>query len=306
MADSTERLELERLAADVVVPLPELTALSAFTRLLFAVGLARVGASAAAKEAVERVEAEIPVHEPVNQVLFRLLIARIAFETTDSDEDVWRTDVERMLSEAPADVRKHAEWLAKRSRWLGLRVEESPRSLSPRVVRTVREVTKRGYRNTLFDLWRRGSKRDEPPQEWEAVGATEHIVVAVAQTGSAKVMHEVLDGIERVLPDVKVPAHRVRLICATLRGAAAVDDEDRVEGALNDIARLAKNGDLPWIREVKAALRPALSALRRLGMPERAVALLDALIAMPTRTKSERVMLRATLADGFLAAAAGE
>ncbi len=299
-ADTSERVELERLWDEAVRPLPRDPPTVVYVRLLFGVGLARVGARDALREIVDHVEGAIHGYSAVNQLMFRLLLNRITYESAPTDPDEWSAKVQQTIGSSGSKEQKPARWLAKRCRWLGHpEPEDRPRSLTSNVLRKLEKSPDEGFRATFDALWmpKRGAA---PLTEWELVAATEHLVLAAARTGATKTMTALLDGIDEISTSVNVPAHRVRLITASLRGAAAVDAEDRVEAALNELADLAERGELPWIREVKSTLRPALSALRRLGLAERAVDLLEALVNMPTKTPKDRVVLRATLADGFL------
>lgn len=279
--------------------LAELDAMANFVRLMFAVGMMRLGAGARARALAHTVEHEMVAHDPPNQVLFRLLLARMAFEGTDAEPGAWRAEVEQILSSAAPAARRPAAWLAKRSLWLGTpdaKAAPKLRSLIDRML-IAAERDKEGLAGTLTKLARDPVYR---LYDFELTAVIERLMSIALGTGSDAQVQEVLDAAEGLLPQISILGHRLGAIAACIRGAATLEDEARVERLVDRIVAVAGAPDVPWVRELLVAVRPCLSILRRLGAEPAAERLLESLEPVPTRTRLEASLLATTLAGGFL------
>lgn len=279
--------------------LPELDAMASFVRLLFAVGLMRLGAGARARSLAHTVEHELVAHDPPNQVLFRLLLARMAFEGTDAEPSVWRAEVEQILSAAAPGARRPAAWLAKRSIWLGepsVKAAPKMRSLIDRMLiaaerdkQDLGEVVTKLARDRVYKLY-----------DWERTAVIERVMSIALGTGNDALVAEVLDAAEPQIDAISILGHRVHAIAACMRGAATLEEEARVDRLVDRVVAVAGARDVPWVRELLVAVNPCLSILRRLGAETGAARLLESLEPVPTRTKLEASLLSSALADGFL------
>jgi hypothetical protein len=99
---------------------------------------------------------------------------------------------------------------------------------------------------------------------------------------------------------VRILAHRARLLGVCVRAAAIVDDRALVEACLDDVSAIAGDKNVPSVRDLLLAIRPALMALRRVGATDAARRFLSAFVPLTTSFGRETGPLSAALAQGFL------
>ncbi len=296
-----EQLEaLERLLTETFGRvLPDFDVMANFVRVLFAIGMMRLGASAHARVLVASVEHELPAHDAPNQALYRLYLARMAFEGAESDPSAWRSQVEQILSAADERGRRPAAWLAKRSIWLGA-TDDKPVPRMRTLIDRLLAAAEDERAELGATLTRLATDRVYRLYDWELVVVIERLMKVALATGSDDVIAEVLEAAQAQLPSMEILGHRVRAIAACLKGAATIDHTQRVEWLVDRIIEVTAAADVPWVRELLLAVNPCLSILRRLGASEPAARLLDSLEPVPLRTKLESSLLWSTLAAGYL------
>jgi hypothetical protein len=290
---------LERLWNIAATDLAEADAPSAFRRVIFAVGFARLGAAGMARELVQPVEAELPAHDRPNRELFRLYLARMAHAASDSSDDAWKDEVRKLLSSLEGDAaRRPVEWLRKRSDWLrdGEVAEPEP-WLRPNLQREL-DAAEENIVKAGRVLGRVLEEREY--FDYEITSAVERLVRAALRTGNDGLIEEVVDTATARLGRIGILAHRAKAIGTCLEGAAAVGDLGSVHRLLDRIVDVAQAPRTPSVRALLQAVTPALLALRRLGASGSAEHFLRALEPVARAAPRESISLLAHVADGFL------
>lgn len=278
---------------------------SALLKVIFAHGLARAGG--AARPILAALETELPAHDAPVGVLLRLYSARVVFILTRGDvidDEAWRSEVRQVLAtvERPED-RRVAEWLIKRSAWLKHEpFAEAPTGLRPSLLRVIDGA------GTAFEA---GSRVDVPgairdarqvpgTYDFEVVAALDRLLTLALRTGRDDGIAESARAAREAASSVRILAHRARLLGATLKAAATIQDAGIVEGCLDDVAAIAADKNVPSVRDLLAAIRPALHALRRVGASDAAHRLLQAFVPLTTTHGRETGPLSAAVAEGYL------
>ncbi len=292
-------VHLERLFAKLVPqPLKLTESHDAFLRAIFAVGLGRLGGKA--PDVVRALEAELDAHvEAPIRALLRLYIARLSHFLTKGTVEAWKKEVDAVVASLPRpEDRRVVEWLTKRSLWLRASPpEEMPQALRPALERTVQDAE----RNV-----------DEAPAatariqeittlyDYEVAGAVERLLRAALASGRDELIRATTLATVKGLPRIKILAHRVRVLGACVRAAATLEDAELVDQCLDGIAAAARSPNVPSVRDLLSAVKPALAALRRLGAAEAAQRFLSSLEPVALQSDRENGPLLAALSDGFL------
>jgi hypothetical protein len=287
----------------------------ALLKVIFADGLARVGGGA--RPILAAIEEELPGHDTPVQVLLRLYAARVGFVLTRGDVDgspahdeAWRAEVRQQLAavERPED-RRVAEWLIKRSAWL--RHEggpEAPAGLRPSLARVVDGAWRSFDEGAPVDVV--GAIKDARlvpgTYDFEVAGGLERLLGLALRTGRDDVITGSARAAREAASSIRILAHRARLLGATLRAAATIGDAELVETCLDDVTGIANDPHVPGVRDLLAAIRPALQALRRVGASDAAHRLLQAFVPLTTTSGRETGPLSAALAEGWLQLGDGE
>ncbi len=276
----------------------ELTPLGAYLRLIFAVGFARLGATARGRDLVEPVEAEEGVHEPPNRVLFKLYRARYAHVVTQGDAEAWKAEAEGLVAAIKEPrVRDRVEWLRTRSEWLRTRAaEDLGPTLKAAVERTLAEVEASPERAgaALAGLL------DGDLYAYEMRAAVDRALRAALRSGNDDHLADVLRVTSGRFQRINIAGHRAGVIGSCIKAAAALGEGETVDRLLDEVVALTLAPDAPQPRDLLLAVQPGLAALRRLGVGASARRFLEALEPVAQRGQREGVKLRAALADGFL------
>ncbi|PCC71845.1 hypothetical protein SAMN02745121_03197 [Nannocystis exedens] len=276
--------------------LPEMDAPTAFMRLIFAVGFARLGARGLAQELIAPVELEIDVHEVPNRALFRLYMARLAHESSGGSPEVWAAEVARTV-ESVRDPRMQqaVTWLQKRSMWLRTTYEEES------AARTTRFKLPAGVDvSGLADVVAREVSVGTRSYDYLIAEAVDVCVRRALASGSDAVVAEVLASAEPGLGNIQILSHRAEAVAACIHGAASLGDDAMLGRLLETLVNIARSEKLGSARELVRATQRGLAALRRFGGLEPARALLEALARVHAYTSSDQIALSATVATGFV------
>lgn len=283
----------------------------ALLKVIFADGLARVGGGA--RPILAALEEELPGHDVPVQVLLRLYAARVGFVLTRGDvvdDEAWRAEVRQQLAavERPED-RRVAEWLIKRSTWLRHEAgPEVPAGLRPSLARVVDGAWRSFEDGAPVDVT--GAIKDARlvpgTYDFEVAAGLERLLGLALRTGREDVIAESARAAREAASSVRILAHRARLLGATLRAAATIGDTEVVEFCLDDVTAVATDQHVPSVRDLLAAIRPALQALRRVGASDAAHRLLQAFVPLTTTSGRETGPLSAALAEGWLQLGDGE
>lgn len=277
----------------------------ALLKVIFAHGLARVGGGA--RPILAALEDEIPGHDTPVQVLLRLYAARVAFVLTRGDaidDEAWRAEVRQQLGlvERPED-RRVAEWLIKRSAWLRHEAgPEVPAGLRPSLARLIDGAWRSFDDGARVDV--AGAIKDARlvpgTYDFELAAGLERLLGLALRTGRDDVIADSARAAREAASSIRILAHRARLLGATLRAAATIGDAGLVEAILEDVTAIASDQHVPSVRDLLAAIRPALQALRRVGASDAAHRLLAAFVPLTTTSGRETGPLSAALAEGWL------
>ena len=278
----------------------------ALMKAIFAVGFARVGGRA--RETLAQVEEEAPVHDAPVQLLLGLYSSRVAWALTRTDDDGadgerWQQEVARLLDRAATpQVRAVAAWLVKRSRWLGSGVPAEPtlglRPSLQRIVEGVRAGVNAGRGGAVVDGLR--DVAEAAGYDYEVAAAAHTVVGLALETGNDDVIGAAAARAFEISGQLRILAHRARLLGSAIGAAAAIGDAAQVEQGLVRVAEIARDPHVPGIRDLLAALRPSLQALRRVGAVSQARRFLEAFEVMEHRPGREVAPLLAALAEGQL------
>jgi hypothetical protein len=303
---NTERARVEQLDAlerlfegTFEYALPEFDSMANYVRVVFAVGMMRLGSASHARALVRSVENELAAHDAPNQVLYRLYLARMAFEGTDSDPPMWHAEVGRILSAAEEHARRPAAWLAKRSIWLGRPEDKQEPKLRTMIDRML-EAADDQKKDLGAMLTKLATDRVYRLYDWELTEVVDRTMRIALASGSDLLIEEVLEAAFAQLPSISILAHRIKAIAACLKGAATIEQQGRIEQLVQLIVEISASRDAPWVRDLLLAVRPCLSILKRLGAKEAAARLLASLETVPAATKLDTSLLGSTLADGYL------
>jgi hypothetical protein len=275
---------------------------TALFKAIFADGLVRVGGPA--RDVIAAIEAELPAHDVPIQLLLRLYLSRSTFVRTREDatsedaRNVWRHEVQQVLSSASPGDRRVVEWLVKRSAWLRTDVAAEVRSgVRPSLVARVAEAGVAAA-GAGFDAgaWI-AELRQQPAYDFEIAICVEQLVQLAMHTGRDDVIAAAADEALAAAVQLRILAHRARVLGACVQAAAAAQAKSIVERGLVEVAALAHDKQVPGVRDLLAALRPALQALRRLGEGNAARRFIQAFVPLTTSTEHAGP-LAAALAEG--------
>ena len=241
-------LALEALWHDAYAGgLPDVDARSAFLRVIFAVGFARLGARGLAQELVAPLELELDVHEVPNRALYRLYMARLAHEASGGSAEVWAEEVARSLAGLrDAKHRQAVQWLQRRSLWLRVETDETL------VGRTTRYVLPEGLDvGGLAEQLARELAPGSGNFDYVIAEAVDLCVRRALASGSDAVVAEVLASAEPGLAGISILSHRAEAIAACIHGAACVGDD----GLLGRLRAAAERGVRVMIATAAVILR---------------------------------------------------
>lgn len=276
--------------------LPDMDAPTAFLRLIFAVGFARLGARGLAQDLVAPVELELDVHEVPNRALFRLYMARLAHESSGGSAEVWAAEVARVVEGVREPrLQQAVTWLQKRSMWLRTSGEADAAS------RTTRYKLPPGVDvSGLAEVVARELSAGTRSFDYVLAEAVDVCVRRALASGSDAVVAEVLASAEPGLGNIQILSHRAEAVAACIHGAASLGDDAMLGRLLEALVNIARSEKLGSARELVRATERGLAALRRFGGLEPARALLEALARVHAYTSSDQIALSATVATGFV------
>ncbi len=295
-----ELVVVERLLPRVIDdPLDVSDGRGALLKAIFLVGFARLGAQVA--DLSRAIDDELPVHDGPVRILLRLYQSRAAFALTSdgspASQAAWANEVQHALGAADrAEDRRVAEWLIKRSLWLRPDVVAEPvLTLRPSLEKVLSRASETGIVVAIEALTGHAGSYD-----YEIAGGLERLLELALQGGRDDVIEAAAEAAHAAAPSLRILAHRARLLGAVVRAGATVGATDVVERALDDVAIIAADKNVPSTRDLLLAVRPALFALRRLGALDAARRFLEAFQALTTQPGRETGPLAAALAEGFL------
>jgi hypothetical protein len=306
-AHGEQLVVLERLLR-VVVPKPLDVSDDenhAFLRVIFAIGMARLGARP--NDLVQSLRDEVDAHLPPNRALLALYLARLSHFVTGGTVETWTQEVDAALRTVDqAEHRRVVEWLVKRSRWLRAAPPPEPASgLRPGVEKLLAGVTKVDQIEGAVQ-----AVTNYPGlYDYEVVGAYQRLAVRALASGREGVMADALAGMWKGLDRIRILAHRVASIGTCVNLAAVLEDQPALERCIDGIIAAAQSPRVPSVRELLVAVRPALGALRRLGASEPAARLLHSLEPIALHGTSgvrDAGPLLAAIAEGLLLLGDGE
>jgi hypothetical protein len=289
---------LEALWHDVLTAgLPDIDVLSAYTRLTFAVGFARLGARTAAQEIVAPLDREMDVHEQPNRVLFRLYLARLAHESAGSTPEAWAADVAKIVDTLREPGPQRAvTWLQKRSMWLRTEAQDEPLVGRPTRFRLPDHVTV----EDLGDHLAREMAPGAGNFDFIVAEAVDICLRRALASGSDAIVLNVLASAEPALLNIQILSHRAEAIGTCIHGAACLGDTAMLGRLLDALVDIARNQQIGSVRELTRAVERGFIALRRFGGLDPARGLLEALAGVQPHTVSDRCQLLATVAKGFV------
>jgi hypothetical protein len=310
-ARAEQLVVVERCLAQLV---PDASSMSdsrgALLKAIFGHGLARLGGPA--RRILATVDDELPAHDAPVQMLLRLYSARVAFVLTRGTDDeqhlghgeAWKSEVQQVLqSAARPEDRRVAEWLIKRSAWLRAdQVVEAPTGLRPSLLRLLKGATDAAATGTRVDVARviAEVRAVQGCYDFEVVAALDRLLELALLSGRDDVIAQSATEARDAAAHVRILAHRARLLGVCVRAAAIVDDRALVEACLDDVSAIAGDKNVPSVRDLLLAIRPALMALRRVGATDAARRFLSAFVPLTTSFGRETGPLSAALAQGFL------
>lgn len=310
-ARAEQLVVVERCLAQLV---PDASSMSdgrgALLKAIFGHGLARLGGPA--RRILATVDDELPAHDAPVQMLLRLYSARVAFVLTrGADEEqhpghgeAWKNEVQQVLqSAARPEDRRVAEWLIKRSAWLRAdQAIETPTGLRPSLLRILKGATDAADTGARVDVARviAEVRSVQGCYDFEVVAALDRLLQLALLSGRDDVIAQSATEARDAASQVRILAHRARLLGVCVRAAAIVDDRALVEACLDDVSAIAGDKNVPSVRDLLLAIRPALLALRRVGATDAARRFLSAFVPLTTTFGRETGPLSAALAQGFL------
>ncbi|MCB9703779.1 MAG: hypothetical protein H6711_17920 [Myxococcales bacterium] len=295
-AQQSQLVALEALWREAeAAGLPELDAHANFTRLIFAVGFARLGARASANEIIARIDEEVDVHEAPNRALFRLYMARLAHESSGGSEETWAAEVGKQLDAVRGDKpRKAVAWLQRRSLWLRTAADEGPRR------RPTYGLPEHLDPAELAEHLAREMAPESGNFDYVIADAVDACLGRALASGSEALIGEVLEVAERGLEVIDILGHRAEAVGACIRAAGSLGDDALVGRLLDQLIEIARSPRLGTVHELVAAVQRGLVALRRFGGLEPARGLVDALARVDTYTAAGTIELLSTVAIGLV------
>jgi hypothetical protein len=275
----------------------------ALLKAIWATGFAKLGGQA--KYIVAAIDVELPLHDEPVQALLRLYQAKASFAASRGAGDgaqAWRDEVLRTMAsvERPED-RRVAEWLMKRSRWLRHQdVVAAPTGLRPSLRAIVGAAVAAGAANTDVAGVMGDVRAVKGAYDFEVAAAFDELLQLALRTGKDDVIEAAALEARTVAPTIRILSHRARLLGATVRAAAAINATSVIEDCLDDVAAIANDTSVPSVNDLLSAIRPALSALRKVGASDAARRFLLAFKPLTSTLPKETGPLSAALAEGFL------
>lgn len=291
-------VQLEKLFGKLVEkPLAITDARQAFFRAVFAVGLARLGGRGA--EIARSIEGESDAHDPPNRVLLRLYAARMGYFVTSGSMEGWKGALEANIATlARPEDKRVVEWLVKRSLWLRpAPPEDPPPGLRPALERHLATAER-----SPDELPSATTRVQEMPglYDYEVATALERTLKGALATGRDELIRATLNNALKGLSRIKILAHKVRALGSCVKAAATLEDGELLDQCLEGISSAARSPNVPSVRDLLVAVKPALAALRRLGAVDAAQRFLSNLEPVAAAHSKETGPLLAALSDGFL------
>lgn len=273
----------------------------ALLKAIWAGGFAKLGGQA--RYIVAAIDVELPLHDPPVQALLRLYQARASYASgRDVDADAWRDEVQRTMGaiERPED-RRVAEWLMKRSAWLRHKdIAPAVTGLRPSLRKIVNAAKDAGSGIADVAAVMGDVRAVSGAYDFEVAAAFEELLVLALRTGRDDVIEAATLEARVAAPSIRILSHRARLLGATVRAAAAINAATVIEDCLDDVATIARDKSVPSVNDLLSAIRPALSALRKVGASDSARRFLMAFQPLASSLPKETGPLSAALAEGFL------
>lgn len=294
----SQLVALEALWHDVLsAGLPDIDVLSAYTRLTFAVGFARLGARVAAQEIVTPLDREMDVHETPNRALFRLYLARLAHETAGSTPEAWAADVQKIVDAVrEPGLQRAVAWLQKRSMWLRTDAQDEPLVGRPTRFKLPAHLEVEQLGEHLAREMAPGAGNFD----FIVAEAVDVCLRRALSSGSDALVGAVLAAAEPGLLNIQILSHRAEAIGMCIHGAANLGDSAMLGRLLDALVDIARSPQIGSVRELTRAVERGLVALRRFGGLDPARGLLEALASVQPHTISDRCQLLATVAKGFV------
>lgn len=293
----SQLVALEALWHDVLAAgLPDIDVLAAYTRLTFAVGFARLGARTVAHDIIAPLDRELDVHELPNRVLFRLYQARLAHETAGSSPEAWAADAAKIVEPVRGTPNFRAiEWLQKRSMWLRT---DSADALTSRATRW--RLPAHVELEALGEYLKSEMIPAEGKYEYLVAEAVDVCLHRALASGSEAIVLAVLSAAEPGLEKIQILSHRAEAIGTCIHGAASLGDSAMLGRLLDTLVDIARSQQIGSVRELTRAVERGFLALRKFGGLDPARGLLEALSDVQPHTVSDRCLLLATVAKGFV------
>ncbi len=294
----SQLVALEALWNDVITAgLPDIDVLTAYTRLTFAVGFARLGARTVAQEIVAPLDREMDVHEVPNRALFRLYLARLAHESAGSSPEAWAADVQKIVDAVrEPGLQRAVLWLQKRSMWLRTEAQDEPLVGRPTRFRLPDHVEVEALGEHLAREMSPGTGNFD----FIVAEAVDICLRRALASGSDAIVLSVLASAEPGLANIQILSHRAEAIGTCIHGAACLGDTALLGRLLDALVDIARSPQIGSVRELTRAVERGFIALRRVGGLDPARGLLEALASVQPHTISDRCQLLNTVAKGFV------
>jgi hypothetical protein len=289
--------------------LPELYAHSCYARLIFAVGFSRLGAKDKARELVQEVEEELPIHDLPNQILFRLYFARIAFNSSDSDPSEWKSIVETTFAKRQKTGRNTAQlereafetdrivrWLQQRSLWL--RVPEEPkvdRFPTPIVelLEKVQDQTSLAS-NTLEHAWLYETEFDR-----SRIAVLKELLKITLESGKEESVLQLIAKTLSMIPQMTIVPCRMAAYNHCLRVATQLEQHDIIIKIYELLIPLAGDKNLSYAPELPEGFLLLLQGLLHTENKELLEVFFDMLASIRGCSESATLALHAAVARGM-------
>ena len=166
--------------------------------------------------------------------------------------------------------RRVAEWLMKRSAWLRhVDVTAPTTGLRPSLRKLVSAAVAAGPSVDVAAVM--GDVRAvSGAYDFEVAAAFDELLLLALRSGRDDVIEAATAEARVVAPTLRILSHRARLLGSTVRAAAAIDAAAVIEDCLDDVVAIARDKSVPSVGDLLSAIRPALSALRKVGASESA------------------------------------
>lgn len=264
-----------------------------FRDVIVGTGFLRLGDPVRSRELIDRANAE-PPDTAVGEILVQLYTTH-ASATPSDDPGTWAEQIATACAPLLRPEHRAIQWFCKRSGWLGQRQAPPPQRIrqEAEALAARGEAEPRRAPEILRDTVERWGLYDH-----EIAVVVARLAAAVRATGSPEQMTALVAEAHSGVRTLHSNKHRARVLASAIETAAAADDHQAVVALLDEIAEVAAHSTSVY--DLLAAVRPALLALRRLGLPE---AGRDFLLAIEPLSHGERkgtIGLIASLAEGFL------